>query len=144
VRLELLCSIDAHYTEGHFPKPYGNDNGLGWGLGEGTVSGAQLSGALKWSNHPSVRSDGVGSPVARGIITTVDGSEVLVEFTGRVVFVDQGGERVGRQMLMALFESDAESYTWLNNEVCFSEGKLIPGEGTDFHLQVYIGRSDLV
>jgi hypothetical protein len=144
VHLELLCSIDAHYTEGHFPKPYGNDNGFGWGLGEGTVSGQRLSGTFKWSNHKITRSDGVASPTVRGVITTGDGHKVLVELTGRTVFVSQGDEQVGNQLLMTLFESDAHRYAWLNNEVCFSEGRISPAEGAPFHLEVYLCKNDLL
>jgi hypothetical protein len=33
-----------------------------------------------------------------------------------------GNETVGRQLLMALFESDDEHYAWLNSEVSTAEG----------------------
>ena len=52
----------------------GDESGPGWGIGEGTVSGERLSGTIKWSNHPSLRSDGVALPDFRGVISTADGA----------------------------------------------------------------------
>jgi hypothetical protein len=106
MHLDKLCSIEFRYLDAHFPKPYGDESGPGWGIGEGTVSGERLSGTLKWSNHPSLRSDGVALPDFRGVISTADGAKVQVSLTGRTVFVPRGNETVGRQLLMALFESD--------------------------------------
>lgn len=85
MHLDKLCSIELRYLDAHFPKPYGDESGPGWGIGEGTVSGERLSGTLKWSNHPSLRSDGVALPDFRGVISTADGAKVLVSFTGRTV-----------------------------------------------------------
>jgi hypothetical protein len=77
---------------------------------------------MKWSNHPSLRSDGVALPDFRGLITTADGSKVLVSCTGQTVFVPRESETVAGQLLMALFESENQGYTWLNSEVCVAEG----------------------
>ncbi len=62
--------INIRYLDFHFPKPYRDESGPGWGLGEGTVSGERLSGTMTSSNHPSLRSDGVALPDFRGVITT--------------------------------------------------------------------------
>lgn len=78
MHLDKLCSLEARYLDGHFPNPYGDESGPGWGIGEGTVSGERLSGTIKWSNHPSVRSDGVALPDLRALISTADGAKVLV------------------------------------------------------------------
>jgi hypothetical protein len=48
----------------------------------------------------------VALPDFRGVISTADGAKVLVSFTGRTIFVPRGNETVGRQLLMALFESE--------------------------------------
>ena len=40
-------------------RPYGNESGLGWGGGDGMVTGEQLSGEAQWSNQPRLRGDGV-------------------------------------------------------------------------------------
>src|SRR5690349_15415947 len=93
MRLDKLCSLEFRYLDFHFPKPYGDESGPGWGIGEGTVSGERLSGAIKWSNHPSLRCDGVALPDFRGVISTADGAKVLVCFTGRTVFVPRETRR---------------------------------------------------
>jgi len=50
VHLDRLCSMDLKYVGGfHMARPYGNEAGLGWGVGEGTVSGERLTGDAKWS-----------------------------------------------------------------------------------------------
>jgi len=70
-----------------------------------------------------VRSDAAALPDFRGVISTADGAKVLVSLTGCTVFMPpRGNERVGRQLLMALFESDDERYAWLNREVRIAEG----------------------
>jgi hypothetical protein len=81
-------------------------------------------------------------PNARGVITTGDGAEVLFDLTGRTVWVERGGETVGRQLLMTLFESADERYAWLNNTVCISEGVIVP-ETLVIHIEVNLCESEL-
>lgn len=63
--------------------------------------------------------------------------------TGRTVFVPRGDETVGRQLLMALFESDDEQYAWLNSEVCIAEGVHDP-QNPPSRAEVYLCTNDLV
>jgi len=127
MRLEPLCVLDLAYTgEFHYVSPFADDSGLGWGVGDGTASGDRLSGTVQWSNHPRGRSDGMMMPAARGVITTADGADVLFELSGRTVFVTQGSETVGRQLLMTLFDSEDDRYRWLNDTVCMTEGRIDP------------------
>jgi len=51
---------------------------------------------------------------------------VMLDLSGRTLFVEQGGETVGRQLLMTLFESDHDAYRWLNDTVCMTEGAIDP------------------
>ena len=96
------------------------------------------------TNYPSGRGDGVMLPSARGVITTGDGAEVMFDLTGRTVFVAQpSGETVGRQLLMTLFETEHESYTWLNNTVCVTEGKIDP-ERMVTHMEVWLCHADVI
>lgn len=81
-------------------------------------------------------------PNARGVITTSDDAEVLFDLTGRTIWVELGQETVGRQLLMTLFESEDERYSWLNNTVCIAEGKI--DENLVVHLEVHRCHSDLV
>lgn len=144
MRLEHLCAIDLKYVGGfHLVRPYGNESGLGWGVGEGTVTGERLNGKVQWSNHPRRRGDGTMLPNARGVITTGEGAEVLVDLSGRTVEVERGNETVGRQLLMTLFESADERYSWLNNTVCIAEGVLDTATLV-IHLEVNLCGSELV
>ena len=84
MRLERLCSIEfTTHLDSYDPKPYGNESGPGWAVGDGVVSGERLSGTMKWSNHSYTRNDGLNAPNCRGLITTADGSKVLFDLTGR-------------------------------------------------------------
>ncbi len=127
MHIDELCAMDLRYTS-EFPlaRPYGNESGLGWGVGEGAVTGERISGQVLWSNQPRRRGDGAMLPNTRGVIGTPDPAEVFFDLTGRTVFVEQAGETVGRQLLMTLFESEHEKYAWLNNTVCMTEGAIDP------------------
>jgi hypothetical protein len=59
------------------------------------------------------------------LITTQDGASILFEFRGRTIFE---GDEPGRQNLVGWFESDHESYRWLNDLVCIArEGSRATG-----------------
>lgn len=137
MRLEPLCALDLHYTSDfHLARPYGNESGIGWGIGDGRVTGERLSGSAQWSNQPNRRGDGAMLPNARGVITTDDGAEVFFGLTGRTVFVDRDGEEVGRQLLMVSLESEDDRYAWLNNTVCVGEG-VISAQTLTTHMDVF-------
>ena len=80
-------------------------------------------------------------PAARGVITTPEGAEVMFDLTVRTVFVAQGSETVGRQLLMTLFESDDDRYRWLNDTVCMTEGAIDPVAKV-MHMEVAICRPE--
>ncbi|MEP6666327.1 MAG: DUF3237 family protein [Nocardioidaceae bacterium] len=144
MRLERLCAMDLVYVGGaHVLRPYGNEAGLGWGAGEGTVTGERLSGDVRWSNHPTRRGDGTMLPNVRGLITTTDNAHVMFDLTGRTVWVEIHGETTGRQLLMTLFEAEDERYTWLNNIVCISEGAIDPVKLSS-HFEVHTCHSDML
>ena len=137
MRLEQLCAFDLRYTQDfHLVRPYGNESGSGWGVGDGRVSGERLTGIAQWSNQPDRRGDGAMLPNARGVVVTDDGAEVLFSLTGRTVFVDRLGEEVGRQLLLVLLESEDDRYAWLNNTVCVGDG-LVSAETMTMHLEVF-------
>ena len=136
MRLEPLCAFDLHYTSDfHLTRPYGNESGTGWGVGDGRVTGERLTGTAQWSNQPARRGDGAMLPNARGVVATDDGAEVVFDLTGRTIFVDRDGEQVGRQLLLVLLESQDGRYAWLNNAVCVGEGVVSP-ETMTIHLEV--------
>src|SRR5207244_5231109 len=57
-------------------KPYGGEEGSGYGHGDGRAEGPRLAGAVQWANHPRRRSDGRMLPNAGGLVTTQDGAKV--------------------------------------------------------------------
>ncbi|HEU4999611.1 MAG TPA: DUF3237 family protein [Lapillicoccus sp.] len=137
MRLEPLCAFDLRYTQDfHLVRPYGNESGSGWGVGDGRVSGERLAGTAQWSNQPDRRGDGAMLPNARGVVVTDDGAEVVFSLTGRTVFAERLGEEVGRQLLLVLLESEDERYAWLNNTVCVGDG-LVSAETMTMHLEVF-------
>jgi hypothetical protein len=145
MHLERLTTLELAYVgDFHYVTRTDGTSGVGWGRGEGTASGERLGGTVQWSNHPSGRADGAMLPGARGVISTDDGGEVLFDLTGRTVFVEVDGETVGRQLLMTLFEADAddERYAWLNHTVCMTEGKIDPVRKT-MRLEVHVCHPDL-
>jgi hypothetical protein len=86
--------------------------------GSGTASG-RIEGAVVCSNYPRRRSDGRMLPNVRGLVRTDDPASILFEFRGRTIFE---GDEPGRQNLVGWFESDYETYRWLNDLVCVAEG----------------------
>jgi Protein of unknown function (DUF3237) len=128
VRLEPLSVFRWSYDEdgrvgpdgGTIVSPYGSEEGIGYGEGRGTASG-RIEGTVVWSNYPRRRTDRRMLPNLRGVITTQDGASILFEFRGRTIFE---GDEPGRQNLVGWFESDHESYRWLNDLVCIAEGKI--------------------
>ncbi len=144
MRIDHMCSAEIRFIGAfHMARPYGNESGIGWGIGDGTVTGDRLSGDVHWSNHPRRRGDGVMLPNARGVITTPDHAEVFFELTGRTFFVERDGTAVGSQLLMALLESEDARYAWVNSTVCMAEGKMNTQTGAA-HFEIYVCENALV
>src|SRR5215207_5729098 len=146
VRLEPLsvfrwsCDEDGRVgADGYtIVSPYGSAEGIAYGEGRGTATG-RIEGTVVWSNYPRRRTDGRMLPNVRGLITTRDGASILFEFRGRTIFE---GDEPGRQNLVGWFESDNESYRWLNDLVCIAEGR-ISATGPDMVINVYAGIHEL-
>jgi hypothetical protein len=129
--LERLCEMELGYT-GPFElvKPYGGEEGSGYGVGDGIVTGDKIAGKVNWVNHPRRRSDGRMVPDAGGIVRTNDGAKLIFRMQGRTVSkVDAKGEQKGGQLLWILFESADERYLWLNDALCVIEGVIDPEIG---------------
>ena len=77
-------------------------------------------------------------PNLRGVVSTHDGGEVIFELSGRTVWFDRDGQRVGRQLLMMLLESADDRYAWLNNTVCICEGAFDPAQRNRSHQGVHL------
>src|SRR5512144_1959987 len=109
MKLEHICDLELVYREeavysGKFVlvRPFGGEEGSGYGEGDGTANGPRIRGALRWVNHPHRRSDGTMLPDAHGLILTDDHASILFTLQGRTVFE---GEQ-GKQLLSVIFETE--------------------------------------
>ena len=146
MKLEHICDLELVYREealysGKFAlvRPYGGEEGSGYGEGDGIVSGPRIQGSLRWVNHPHRRNDGNMLPDANGIIVTDDHATILFTLQGRTVFEQDQG----KQLLSVIFETEAEQYKWLNSTFCILEG-LINAETMRMRARVYSCQSDMV
>jgi hypothetical protein len=139
MRLEHLCDMELVYREeplyqGKFlvVRPYGGEEGSGYGEGDGSVRGPKLSGAVRWVNHPHRRSDGTMLPDAHGVIVTDDGALVMFTLQGRTFFEND----TGKQVLTTIFEAEDQRYCWLNTTMCILEG-VISAERGSMRARIY-------
>jgi hypothetical protein len=140
MRLESLCKISMRYEGASWHRPYGGEEGLGFGHGDGTVSG-ELEATVSWANYPRRREDGVWTPNLRGVIRTRDGEEVLVSIHGQSVEEDATG---ARRAILARIEltTEAEAYRWLNTCFVVGEGE-IDEERENWWLHAYVCINEL-
>jgi hypothetical protein len=114
------------YVEGSWVRPYGSRDGdeewTGFGLGDGEISGA-IEGSMAWANAPRRRQDGVWTPNLRGVITTIEGEELIVSIHGQSVEEATAGHR---RAILARIElvTEAERYRWLNTCFLVGEGEI--------------------
>jgi len=101
-------------------RPYGGEEGTGYGEGNATFTGPKLRGTARFVNHPHRRSDGMMLPDVHGVLLTDDGAVIIYTMQGRTVFRDQKGKPVGT----VLFETEDDHYHWLNTTFCLLEGVL--------------------
>ena len=119
-------------------RPFGSEEGSGWGEGDGTISGDRLHGSVRWVNAPHRRSDAVMLPHAHGRIRTNEGALIVFLLEGRTPLE---GEEAGQQLLRVTFESDDARYAWLNTSFIVAEGVIResePGSGRYvMHAELY-------
>jgi hypothetical protein len=146
MRLEYICDLELAYREeptyeGKFllVRPYGGEEGTGYGEGDGTLTGPKLQGKAHWVNHPHRRSDGAMLPDVHGVILTDDGAQILFTLQGRTFFEDD----TGKQLLHTTFEAEDERYRWLNRSVCVLEG-VIDAQTLSMRARIYACVHELV
>ena len=128
------------YRDASWHRPYGssdggNEEGLGFGHGDGVVSG-EIEGTLAWANYPRRRQDGVWTPNLRGVVRTRGGDELLVSIHGQSVEEDAAGSR---RAILARVEltTGADSHRWLNTCFLVGEGE-IDEQREDWWLDIYV------
>ena len=104
MQLEYICDMELVYREEPLysakfllVRPYAGEEGTGYGEGDGSVTGPQIQGSLRWVNHPHRRSDGAMLPDADGVILTEDHAlQIAVEILQARFFAD--GDRARRNL----------------------------------------------
>jgi hypothetical protein len=124
MRLEPIFDMELDYTEGFFIiAPYGGAEGAGYGSGRGRVSGERVAGAVRWSNHPRRREDGVLMPDAHGVIETDDGARIVFHLGGYSTALEGSSTRRGI-VSPATFATEDPRYQWLNDVIAIGEGTI--------------------
>ena len=143
MRLEYICDLELAYREGPtyegkflLVRPYGGEEGTGYGEGDGTLAGPRLHGKAHWVNHPHRRSDVTRRP---WVILADDGAQILFTLQGRTFFEDD----TGKQLLHTTFEAEDERYRWLNRSVCVLEG-VIDAQTLSIRARIYACVHELV
>jgi len=139
MRLEPLARMTMRYSRGSWHKPYGGVEGVGYGEGDGAVTG-ELEGELIWANYPRLREDGVWTPDVRGRILTADGAEILVSVHGQSVLERATGTH---RAILARVEltTGAENYRWLNTCFLVAEGE-IDEDTDDVYMDLYVCKNE--
>jgi hypothetical protein len=122
MRLEPLFDMALDYGDGFFViAPYGGTEGAGYGSGGGRVTGQEVNGSVRWSNHPRRREDGVMMPDAHGVIATDDGARILFHLGGYSNVIEGAPSKRGI-VSPATFATDDDRYRWLNDVIAIGEG----------------------
>ena len=98
----------------------------------GTVKGAHINGAIDQvgGDWMRVRTDGIGIPDARIVVTTLDGAKLMAEYSGVVDFGPDGHsallagkppDQVPIQLTPRFLTSDAK-WSWVNRLQCIGIG----------------------
>ena len=136
MELEHLFDLDLRY-QGEYTvvRPYGGADGIGYATGTGRAIGERLQGAVRFSNNPRVRGDGILLAELAGDIETDDGARVVFTVRG----LGRRDDRVFRLVGSATLESDDERYAWLNQTFCVVEATV---RGRHVELHAYRCSSD--
>jgi Protein of unknown function (DUF3237) len=122
--LEHIFDLDLRY-EGEYVvvRPYGGLDGVGYAAGKGRASGPIIEGAVRFSNNPRVRGDGVLLADLAGAITTDDGAHIVFSLTG-LGRKNKNGRSFDAALAMTL-ESDDDRYRWTNEALCVASATVV-------------------
>jgi hypothetical protein len=135
MRLESFGRVSMRYVAASWHRPHGGEEGLGFGHGDGAISG-EIEGKVVWANYPRRREDGVWTPNLRGMITVECGHELVLSVHGQSVEERAPGQR---RAILARIEltTEAEPYRWLNTCFLVGEGE-IDEEREHWWLDTYV------
>lgn len=116
-------------------RPFGGNEGQGYGGGTGIAEGGRLSGNIRWSNYPRMSDDGMMMPNASGIIATEAGP-VLFSFSGYSVVPHEGADT--RNVTASVtFRTEVDEHRWLNRAIAVHDGT-IEFKTMSTHFPVYV------
>jgi hypothetical protein len=142
MELRPLCRMSMRYAKASWHRPYGGDQGAGFGAGTGKVTGETLNGDLTWSNFAQRREDGVWCPSVRGYLTTPDAAEILIAVDGMSIL--ERAPDVRRAVLARVeLTTSAADYRWLNTAFVAGEGEFSEAED-GWWLQCYVCLNQVV
>jgi hypothetical protein len=127
-KLNLLFDIYLEYKEGTPPVSMDGKVGEYIGSGEGRVDGPQIRGSVHWTLFEAVNEVACQSNLF-GIITTEDGAEIKFDSMGIFMVPDKGKPHLWTTTAGVGFETNDESYRWLNSMLGVWEG--------DFNMQTH-------
>ncbi len=120
--LRLLFEIELHYQEGKPPVTETGKVGEYLGSGEGTVSGPEVNGAIHWSLFEA-QGEQVCESNLVGVITTDEGAEIRFDTMGFFMRPDPSQPHQWVTSAAVSFETQAETYAWLNAILGVWEGE---------------------
>jgi hypothetical protein len=125
MRLEPLYRMTFDYPHGWSVALAGDSHeGHQFFVAEGECRG-RIAGSLQGANHPARRGDGTYCPDFDGVITTVDGAQVLFHVGGYGRAYPEGARQI---VAWLTHVSDDERYRWLNDVVCVGTGEVRPDQ----------------
>jgi hypothetical protein len=135
MRLDSFGRVSMRYLGASWHRPHGGEEGLGFGHGDGAISG-EVEGKVVWANYPRRREDGVWTPNLRGMVISDDGHELVLSVHGQSIEERAAGQR---RAILARIEltTEAEPYRWLNTCFLVGEGE-IDEERENWWLDTYV------
>ena len=112
-QLEQLFEVLLQYKEGKRAVSMNGKVGEYVGSGEGTVTGAQVRGAVYWTLFESQRPTACESNLF-GVITTEDGAEIRFDTMGFFRRPYKDRPHLWITSAAVSFETDDDRYAWLN------------------------------
>ena len=132
MRLGHLFDLDLRY-EGEYVvvRPYGGLDGVGYASGTGRATGPRIEGAVRFSNNPRIRGDGVLLADLAGAIATDDGAQIVFSLAG--LGRKDANDRSFNVVLAMTLESDDDRYAWVNDALCIAEATVV-GRRVEMHV----------
>jgi hypothetical protein len=119
--LELLFALELHYQGPIELAPIGDKMGTLVGGGDGTLTGPNIRGTVRWSNYETTGEDQVCALQVPGVIQAHDGA--LIQFEGRELAMPfSEGSQKWRVGGVLRFKTDDSRYVWLNETFALTSG----------------------